>query len=231
MVRAILDGRKTQTRRVLKPQPFVDDCGNFYAPDRKGMVLNWGQNIDRTPCTRNFIERAAPYALGSILYVRETMGVGYWPNRLWYGADEAVRYGDDGAFDFARHYPRISVPSIHMPRWASRLTLEVTDVRVQRLQEISEEDAKAEGIERVDYAGTNPKFKGSFGWKDYRDHPHAIVPFADDCARASFETLWDSINAKREGGRFSWDANPWVAAVTFKPHQQNVDDFLKGRAA
>lgn len=88
-------------------------------------------------------------------------------------------------------------PSIHMPRWASRLTLEITKVRVERLQEISEEDAKAEGVTAV--IG-----KKIHGWT-----PHIL----------EFSLLWDSINSKRDAGKYAWDKNPWVWVIEFKKVQ------------
>jgi hypothetical protein len=88
-----------------------------------------------------------------------------------------------------------------MPRWASRLTLTVTDVRVQRVQEISEADAVAEGV-------TPSEEPNEMKWEHYA--PHGVA----------FRTLWDSLNAKRGYG---WDANPWVAAYTFTATRQNID--------
>ena len=105
-------------------------------------------------------------------------------------------------------------PSIFMPRWASRLTLTVTDVRVQRLQEISTDDAKSEGI---------PEFAEDAGRIGL-----PAVSGIDGCEwdnRSSvenFRLLWDSLNAKRGYG---WDANPWVSAYTFTVHRQNIDQM------
>jgi len=96
-------------------------------------------------------------------------------------------------------------PSIHMPRWASRITLEITSVRVERLQDISEADAIAEGIERLDY-------QGQTSWRDYslNDEWAAISPMLDSPI-ASYKTLWESLN-----GKGSWDLNPWVWVIEFK---------------
>lgn len=94
-------------------------------------------------------------------------------------------------------------PSIHMPRWACRIVLEITGVRVQRLQEISDEDAEAEGVAELD---------GHFGAADICAMAKRIGCLPEE-ARATFALLWDSINAKR---RVGWDANPWVWAITFK---------------
>ena len=100
-------------------------------------------------------------------------------------------------------------PSIHMPRWASRLTLELTDVRVERLQDISEQDAVAEGIERCAIGGR--------AWRIYSKSalPNEGYPNPRD----SYESLWQSINS-----RSSWDANPWVWVLAFNVHHGNVDD-------
>lgn len=103
-------------------------------------------------------------------------------------------------------------PGIHMPRWASRLTLHVTDVRVQRLQDISEDDARAEGIEareiRPVYDIGQPPETWWFGTENGRA-----------TAKSAFRDLWDSLNAERA----PWASNPWVVAVTFRPELGNID--------
>ena len=177
MVRALLAGTKTQTRRVLKPLPRRTI---FFDP--KTAVLDQFQE--------------PPYAPGDRLWVREAFSYelldvdrnGFMPP--WYWAD-----GNPESGDFTR--PK---PSIHMPRWASRLTLLVTDVRVQRLREISEDDARAEGV-----CSTLTRFPdgGSIG------HP----------ASWHFEQLWGQIH-----GPGAWDSNPWVCAITFDVQRGNIDD-------
>jgi len=99
-------------------------------------------------------------------------------------------------------------PSIHMPRWASRITLEVVAVRVERAQEINEEDAIAEG---VGYG-----WQMNVGWPDYLHISEGRCALTQDTAAQSFGTLWDSINAKRDGGAYSWARNPWVWVVEFR---------------
>jgi hypothetical protein len=239
MVRALLAGTKTQTRRILKPAPFIDPKGNFCVPDRKGRVWNYGQDIDGRPCTRHFQEEHVRYAPGDLLWVRETCQVvrvtldyetgGEFDCFAWdddqYGAptdylhgcartgvQSAVYYGADGEETNPGHFYPVRGfreellrpqeinwrPSIHMPRWASRLTLEVTGVKVERLNDISQEDARAEGIPRS-LDGTEPS---PLLW---------------------FRELWDSINGKREGA--NWGANPWVIAVSFAVHRCNVDSM------
>lgn len=220
MVRALLDGRKTQTRRLLKPAPFVDHMGNFCAPDRAGKLWNWGQHPDGRPCTRNYQARHVPFVTGDRLYVRENFQLlsfgDYLPTKHQ-PAD--VRFAaTDPCADLpadTRGYPWR--PCIHMPRWASRLWLAVTDVRVQRLQDCSEADAIAEGVERID----DPR---GTAWKSYETckdgspHPHASVPNASPLT--SYRELWDSLHTAKGT---TWDANPWVVAVTFDVHHGNID--------
>ena len=194
MVRAILEGRKTQTRRTCKPvQPNSDGI--------------WPAG--RVP--------DCPYgAPGDLLWVRET-----WAH---YQCVDHIRRADGRAFsevsdglagykadgfegieDFRKHVKLMSGsacesveingdrwrPSIHMPRWASRITLKVTDVRVERLQQISEADANAEGVVRHEW-----------------EYDNGEGPETD---RAAFECLWSHIN-----GADSWAANPWVWVVSFE---------------
>lgn len=194
MVRAVLEGRKMQTRQIAKPIKGVtcDDLEWEDCPDGLGRM--------------GYIRRehvAMPYAVGDRLWVRETWGYDWFDDgntRAW---KNVVYRADDGARPLDQGDPAPWRPSIHMPRWASRITLLVTDVRAQRVQDISEDDAKAEGVTPV----TDPN---ELKWQHYV--PHAIA----------FHELWDSINAKRG---FGWDVNPWVVAVTFEPVMQNIDQL------
>ena len=124
---------------------------------------------------------------------------GFLVNKLAWRPDDWPKAGEK--IEWAGKFRQ----GMHMPRWASRITLIVTDVRMQRLQEISSGDATAEGVGQ-----------DSDGWHDYQ------MPGTQCCAnaRASFRTLWDSLNAVRGYG---WDANPWVAAYTFRPILGNID--------
>ena len=180
MVRAILDGRKTQTRRIIKPQPppeYYENNEKGYAQShhRNWTVCPYGQPKDR-------------------LWVRE--------NIRWHKEGTPTRYGADGCpvmrdgESVAWIFNEGHMPSIHMPRWASRITLEITDVRVERLIEISGEDLEAEG------------FRSPLGGH-----------LSDDYAELTgqFSVLWDSLNAKRG---FCWDTNPWVWVISFKRIEQ-----------
>lgn len=208
MVRALLAGTKTQTRRILKPQPQPDmGLIGLYAPGLTA-VFGYQSPGDDHKVRLKFMPKDR-------LWVRETWsGANAFKDvkpsdresfstpdgpvlreDIWYWADGSP-YGGD------YEKPRVS---IHMPRWASRITLIVTDVRVERLQDISESDAVAEGVEQ-----------DSDGWQDY------MMPHTQCCATAkdSYRTLWDSINAK---SGFGWNENPWVAAYTFTVLKQNID--------
>ena len=222
MVRALLDGRKTQTRRVLKPQPVrgFDGWDWGWSVRREGVTP--GTNIlwrnDAKPLG---LESYLPYQPGDQLWVREKhwcveiegggIGCPYlvyddeWTDgpgaktpapqteRIWWGPP----YDGDPRFG-AR-------PSIHMPRWASRLTLLVTDVRVQRLRKISCADAIAEGIAPAANSQT--------------------IDCETPDPRHGFRDLWNSLH--KPGKR--WEDNPWVVALTFKVVQTNIDQL--GEAA
>lgn len=191
MVLACLAGRKSQTRRILKPQPHIisGDGASYIGLDGKGHRLR--------------------IAVGDRLYAREAYSGPHemtgippreWPKGcdIWYWADGNPEYGDWTK-------PK---PGMHMPRWASRFTQIVTDVRVQRLQDISEADAIAEGGDISDGHRSQitggPMIKISAGTY--------MSPIA------WYHRLWDSINEKAP-----WDLNPWVVAYTFETKRSNID--------
>ncbi|HGM6487696.1 TPA: hypothetical protein ACKP3F_005748 [Pseudomonas aeruginosa] len=192
MVRAILEGRKTVTRRVVKPQP--DFLGSMVDPNTPSKTLDAGLHA-RITC---------PYGEpGDRLWVREAWAAdaqvdAIAPSDLsqgepiWYPADLSVR--QTGCSMISKGRVR---PSIHMPRWACRILLEITAVRVERLQDISEEQALAEGVrgEPCDHARQACADIGCWG----------------DTAKGAFGFLWESLN-----GEGSWAANPWVWVVEFK---------------
>lgn len=192
MVRALLDSRKTQTRRPVSPRNCTVMGGRLLPIWKPGDRL-WVREA-WAPLSDCFCADPGTTAL---------ICGGF--HRADYS--EGLRQ-DDGSLVRWR-------PSIHMPRSASRLTLIVTDVRVQRLQDISKADAIAEGIDLRGSAGL-------CGWRSYRETGRAQRNFADP--RDSFQTLWDSINAKRAQG---WDANPWVVATAFQPIADNIDSLEK----
>ncbi|KVR83069.1 hypothetical protein [Burkholderia vietnamiensis] len=190
MVRAILEGRKTQTRRIIK-LPHNNPLG-AWEPTTAG---------DCYVCPHGDV--------GDRLWVRETHEVRRIGTETFEGARPMRRYAgiayqaDDGRAEvdidldtfqaLDAKESRGWTPSIHMPRWASRITLEITHVRAERLQAISWDDAIAEGI------------------KDPRRAAVRIDPI--DGTVAQFRQLWDGLNAARGHG---WDANPWVWAIEFR---------------
>lgn len=141
MVLAILEGRKTQTRRVIKPQPELSDNAGFIQHDKKGIKWAHGKGIDYAGTVRNFAHKCPYGQPGDRLWVRETFcflinnGTG----------ERKTFYRSDGILN---NPPQGWKPSIFMPRWASRITLEITSIRVERLQDISGPDCWAEGITR-----------------------------------------------------------------------------------
>jgi hypothetical protein len=183
MVRAILDGRKTQTRRVINPQPYYDTNPAGHN------ILIW--KCGGSARTSQEISGYCPYGQpGDRLWVRET-----WEYFEDANSVEHTIYKADNP-DYSGKWR----PSIFMPRWASRITLEIVNVRVERVQDISEGDARAEG------------FPITWDGKPY-DPPSPEIDRWQGYGGASFCLKWNSINAKRGYG---WDVNPWVWVVEFK---------------
>ncbi|MEH8990327.1 morphogenetic protein [Klebsiella quasipneumoniae subsp. quasipneumoniae] len=208
MVRAILDGRKTQTRRIMNEQPVLN--GNFY----EVFGSAWSKGMTSIPAVPGHsLSTRCPFgAVGDRIWVRETARCEWQRGDFKDAAFETgVTYKADGerqSFRSAEQhktFPRRSHaangdlawhPSIHMPRWASRILLEITDVRVERLNAISQEDAQAEGMELT-------------GWRPTYSDPDSggkvMTPYDN------FAELWSSIY-----GDESWKANPWVWVISFK---------------
>lgn len=179
--------------------------------------LLWVREAWRVSQTHDYMKPAElPPRRMTMLYVAGgSMGGVSSPPRV--GDRPAAEYLHDAAYpQGVPSWAGRRRPGMFLPRWASRLTLEVVDVRIERLQDISDGDALAEGIEK-DHAVGMPKV---WGWRDYlRGDEIAKRHYADP--RESFRTLWSSIN-----GSSSWEANPWVMVIVFKPHLTNVDVFI-----
>jgi len=203
MVRAILDGRKTQTRRVVKPQP-PNKTRHMQLTEGEWCAFGEGTQVAGGAwCGETgdppFNRWKCPYGQrGDMLWVREI----WKPTCSGLTVDTYVRYcADDSRREIVHnlecrgHDTERWRPSIHMPRWASRLTLEVTGVRVERVQDISNTDLMAEGITPDEMPDSEDP------WADFYDRYQ--VPFM---------RLWDSINAKRG---YPWESNPWVWVVEF----------------
>jgi len=225
MIRALLAGRKTQTRRVFKPRgfefythPVSGDRYNEYRPYRDG---TWDDSrISGSGPMRPFgwgehLYSYLPAYPEDRLYVREA----------WHAARsldgtpprDIPRDADIEHAAAARNYAEIGLkgelrPGIFLPRWASRITLTVTDVRVERLKDISREDAIAEGLIKMPGA---PSVAIEMGcdWGFDGDSRHGSPVSA-------YSALWNHIN-----GEGAWGANPWVVAYTFSVHLGNIDQI------
>lgn len=235
-VRAILEGRKTQTRRVAKVKPWrrsisegsvcwkqswatVWDNGTWHTWDENGVGGENSVEESVEAAKREAFESAmrqgfipCPFGQpGDRLFVRESLdndGNGSW----MYSADGEWLKMDypEGWIDKQAHKP--SIHSIHMPRWACRIVLEITGVQVERLQDIDSLDAKAEGLKAITKDGSLIKWgipdrdglpgedDDGWHWRKWQADP-----------RKAFADLWESIN-----GKGSWEENPWVRALTFK---------------
>ena len=259
MIKAILSGRKTQTRRIINPQPI------YHHGEGKYTSFSWKDGffaLYQYPENSLILEHC-PYKLNQKLWVRETWRVGAWKQtgnnwdnyglmaidykagnfirKEWLKAydfdffDKLVKQSIEEAkkanvkkdeYDYYVWNPGESPcrwrPSIFMPRWASRINLEIINIRIERIQDISEENANAEGIFFTDY-GTNcfhPKpcplpeyhkthnLKNGWNWKNSKSDSECW-----GSAKFAFAALWNSINEKRGYG---WDLNPWVWVIEFK---------------
>lgn len=268
MVRALLDGRKTQTRRILNPQPpewatFCQQPTMFNAFGRwvPSGLWAWSEPEQDPPraLRRWPIDKDGDhywlrpkYSIRDRLWVKETwrphsLGETNWNVEVEYAADGQRIIVNDGEFgDNDWHWPKAAergnVSPLFMPRWASRITLPVTNVRVERVQDISKQDAIAEGLMKMPFANTiAQEMRCDWGFEGDNRHGSAVSAFA---------TLWDSINAKPrpvkgDDGEVShyvsypWDGepctetyrgkphhihpNPWVAAYTFDVIKGNID--------
>jgi hypothetical protein len=228
MVRAILDGRKAQTRCVMKPQP--EPCppprgGNWWPSNVFKTMLHIEEEMQNGKGGwGGLVGDACPFGdVGDRIWVRETWGVvshelnedgriqpwnpdrpataihempfgnGYYSGHAIYAADGEFTWGDDDGYEDGRSCWK---PSIHMPRAACRILLEVTGLRVERLNSISQEDARAEGMELTGWRPTySDPDSGGEVWTPYDN----------------FAQLWESIY-----GEGSWQANPWVWVIEFK---------------
>lgn len=203
MVKAILDGRKTMTRRVIKKIPNHMHCGkNIMDWDLSGVgelkegVLEFSVQCDVDDFYTDYA--VASYRPGDILWVRETWSrdeSGEYVYRTNYGTTE------DDSFPPSMFKWK---PSIHMPREAARIFLRVTNVRVERLQEITPLDAWNEGC----------RIGNSFSWEKH------IPELQQQCRDILFKSLWDNLNEKRGYG---WDTNPWVWVYEFERVSEDED--------
>jgi hypothetical protein len=234
-VRAILDGRKSMTRRVLKIQPPTqwDEVKPIYGSNGAGIIA-WDFYSSLNRYDHGYLKDSFPYGhIGDRFWVRETWKPGAWRNdgrvAIDYQAspelthtpwvsigeqaiqfipkwlDEVAKSGlepnSDGRYEWESGKSPLKWKSpIFMPRWASRIILEITDIRVEQLQDITEEDARAEGV--IDGGCLNCGEHEPCGCGN---------PMPD--ARDAYVSIWNTLNAKRG---YPWESNPWVWAISFK---------------
>ncbi len=208
MVNSILSGQKTQTRRIVKGDLSISgNTARYSSPNRRSHT--WTD----LPCYLS----TCPYGIpGDLLWVRETWraveldngndGILYKADNHFKSIENSQAAADLWCDAYAdRKYGNKWRPSIFMPRWASRILLDVTDVQVERIQEISDGDAIKEGIQDVCHCGDYVEGHGY-----HSGHGAVSMP---GWATENFSSLWDSINAERG---HSWESNPWVWVVSFK---------------
>ena len=202
MVLAILDGRKIVTRRVIKPQPKSKLCYAFAGSHKKDIRRwvypsktaheFWGEEFKLPDdITEEELKKKwnPPYHADDILYVRETWGEGYEEGTYIYKADDKLA----NLPEFKESSKLIYHPSIHMPKEAARVFLKVTNVRVERLQDITADGIRSEGLSSM------------------------CVHSGDmEIAHKEFAILWNSTIKKSDLDRYGWDANPWVWVIEFE---------------
>ena len=201
MVRAILDGRKTCTRRVIKPQ--WEECPHCKYVHNEYIYDKMAENVYCARCGYPLEpERKSPYQLEDILYVRET-----WGHPISLNSDKQYVFRADKIAESGfKNDSHIWHPSIHMPKEAARIWLQVTDVWVERLQDITPKDAENEGVGNLFYEDIG------YSGKDYGteiDSEYGI-------AKEQFAWLWDSTIKKADLDCYGWDANPWVWVIEFE---------------
>lgn len=212
MVMAILDGRKTCTRRICKDanEYTVPDMDFYNADRRTYAVHNFADKEHMEQLST--VERTCPICPGDILYVRETVWqkIGYYldidgeTKPSWYNEFKYV--ASDEKPETGWNYSWAKRPSIHMPKEAARIWLKVTDVRVERLQDITPKGAESEGVGNLFYDDIG------YGEKNYGtevDPEYGI-------AKEQFAWLWESTIKKSDIDRYGWDANPWVWVIEFE---------------
>ena len=212
MVRAILDGRKTCTRRICKDanEYTVPDMDFYNADRRTYAVHNFADKEQMEQLST--AERTCPICPGDILYVRETVWqkIGYYldidgeTKTSWYNEFKYV--ASDEKPETGWTYSWAKRPSIHMPKEAARIWLKVTDVRVERLREITPKDSENEGVGNLFYEdiGYSEKNYGTEVDPEY------------GIAKEQFAWLWESTIKKSDIDRYGWGANPWVWVIEFE---------------
>lgn len=231
MVQTILKGIKTQTRRTKGLEKFNIAPDLFINNNRRLDTCRfWDESIeqDPNPLKTEFIIESSdgyqnrvqcPYGKeGDIIWVRESFCLTqpYDPETYYFGYKDGWHSDKPASSKYDFSEPDVWKPSIHMPKEACRIFLKITNVRVERLQDISEQDAKKEGVINISLGGFG---RSGEEWMDYSPKPNAnrkmVTRFNNDAfhrtAKKSFKSLWYSIN-----GEQSWNDNPWVWVIEFE---------------
>lgn len=221
MVEALLEDRKTQTRRAVRPLSYIDFPAAWKIQNEKGDKLDHHPKCSSVPghhplsgpaflCDCKAVENewirqkieSCPFGeVGDLLWVRETFAIASNTQEAKLRNPYIYRADGDAFINWK--------PSIFMPKDASRITLEITNIRVERLQDISQEDAKAEGVEPfdIDYDNYSNAHKIDFG--------------KNPTFRGGYIKIWEDINGER-----SWDKNPFVWVIEFKVHKCNYQELI-----
>lgn len=206
MASATWNGLKTQTRRIVKNpnSSFVYFEGNRVAK------LHMFNELVKDP---NLAQYFCPFGgVGDLIWVRENLfndGDDSWMYENTEFVTEYININDYPEEWRNRNQHRATIPSIHMPKWASRMTLEITDVTVERLQDISEADAIAEGIKKISWS------ERDYAWKNYRDNDSTF-----QTPEASFWSLFEAVS-----GVGVFNINPWLWVIKYKTHKKNILEF------
>ena len=200
MVHAILEGRKTVTRRTIKPQPTHEQPDSL-----KGSSMWWGNKM--------FLP---PYQTGDVLWVRETWAhidfAGEYGNGYVFKASDNGQHWEENAYDWKWH------PSIHMPKAAARIFLKVKSVKAERLWEMTVEDALSEGVARHGLYNEQCYAGGCYNGDFETSCKVCEVPIN------GFEKLWNSTIKPADLDRYGWNANPWVWVISFE-RTEKPEDF------
>lgn len=200
MIQAVVNGSKSQTRRVIRPQPFLVGTNRWHWLPCKNTQIHWTEIYDMEA-----IIKYAPYQVGGIVYIKEAYKV-IGTSTLRQGdrtvKEAGVDYKDGSRIDKVCPLHILADQQWHspmmMPEWAARYFILIKDVRAERLQEITEEDAEAEGI----YSNS---IYGDFGFHwESKDSGY-------ETAKTAYRVLWNSINAK-----YPWESNPWCFRYEFE---------------
>ena len=218
MIKATQEDRKTMTRRLeglkgVNKNPDRYKLNNFFDYDYKKYALFCCKDEPK-----NLIEIKCPYQIGQKLYVKETWTINKELNKYYENKDDIIYkasyFGYHNLQDYIdstnwKNHVKWKSP-LFMPKKYARLWLEVVDIRIERLQDITDDDAIAEGV--------GAGFQMNAGYPDYQHIENGICTLTQDTAEMSFATLWDSIHKKNP--EYLWNKNPWNWPITFKRIKQ-----------